>query len=199
MNILLLLVIIVIYIFVVRCDSVEGLKINNNIRFKDSDKMYIPYAPKNKKLASDYYILPRKSYRKTDRFLDTLIRTDPNYYDYLFDFPLDDPNITDINKLDSYKSFLSQFQDIVLHNESDEIYDDNASLSKYMVYNPLSPDYYIGMEFDIIPNDSNVKKFKNTCEYVKCPFGKKIINSKRNYKIFDIDSKATERFCCGNI
>ena len=199
MNILLLLVIIVIYLYMNQCNKVEGLKINNNFRFKESDKMFIPYAPNNMKLASDYYMLPRKSYKKTGGFLDTIIRIDPNYYDYLFDFPLDDPNITDINKIGSYKSFLSQFQDIVLHNESDELYDDNASLGKYMVYNPLSPDYYIGMEIDIIPNDSNIKKFKNTCEYVKCPYGKKIINSKRNSRIFNIDSKETERFCCGNL
>ena len=199
MNILLLLVIIAIYLYLVSCDRIEGFKINNNFRFKDSDKMFIPYAPKNMKLASDFYMLPRKSYKKTGGLLDSLIRMDLNYYDYLYDFPLDDPNITDANKPDSYKSYLSHFQDIVLHNESDELYKDNKKLDKHMVYNPLSSDYYIDMEFDIIPIDSNIKKFKNTCEYVKCPYGKKIINSKRNSRIFNIESKETERFCCGNL
>ena len=181
MNILLLLVIIAIYLYVVSCDRIEGLKINNNFRFKESDKMFIPYAPKNMKLASDFYMLPRKSYKKTGGLLDSLIRIDPNYYDYLFDFSLDDPNITDTIKPDSYKSYLSHFQDIVLHNESDELYDDNKNLDKHMVYNPLNSDFYIDMEFDIIPNDSNVKKFKNTCEYVKCPYGKKIIKFKKKF------------------
>lgn len=199
MNILLVLIILVIFLYINRCDNIEGLKINNNFRFKESDKMFIPYAPHNMKLASDYYMLPRKHYRKTGGFIDSIIRINPNYYDYLFDFPLDDPNIKDVNKPDSYKSYLSQFQDIVLHNESNDKYENNKKLNKYMIYDPLSPKYYIGMEFDIIPDDNNIKKFKNTCEYVKCPFGKKIINSKRNYKIFDIDSKDTERFCCGNI
>jgi hypothetical protein len=201
MNVLLLvIIIIIIIIYNSTCKNVEyftNIK-EEDIRFKESDKLFIPYSSgHSRSLATDYYMMPRKIYSKSDGLIDSILRLDPKYNDYIYDFPYDEPNISQKYKRDSNVTYLSQFQDIILDNERPK-YKSNKILDKYMVIDPLNSEYEIDMENDVIPTNYDIPRyFKDTCEYVECPYGKKIINSKRNNKIFNIESKDSEEMCCG--
>lgn len=154
-NIVILLILFTYWcIMNISCDNIEPMIINNDNSFKESDKKFIPYASKGYKLSNNYYSIPNKCYKKTGGLLDTLIREDPNYSNYLKDFPYDDPNIENDYKLESKETFLSQFQDIVLDEHGDKMnkkkYKLNNKKDELMIYDPLDSTYYIDMELDII-------------------------------------------------
>ena len=156
MNNIIVLLILFIYWCIINppCNNIEGLIINNDNNFKESDKKFIPYTSKGYKIANDYYTIPNKCHKRTGGLLDTLIREDPKYNNYLKDFPYDDPNIDNNYKLESKKTFLSQFQDIILHDEGEKKkkkkYKFNNKKDNLMIYDPLDTQYYIDMDIDII-------------------------------------------------
>jgi len=171
-----------------------------NTGYNKSDLKFVPASEKDTPpLFNNYYITPNKYLPSTDGFLDTLYRTDPNYYNYVFDFPMDEPRIENKYKRDFNKSYLSMFRNIPLDGENvDAIYEENKLKDIAYVFDPLSTTRDVDTQ-DKIMNEILPRRYKNTCSSVKCPLGKKVYNKKRNDIFFSKNKNNIdiEKMCCG--
>jgi hypothetical protein len=178
--------------------SIEPFKLYRNTGYNKSDLKFVPASEKDTPpLFNNYYITPNKYLPSTDGFLDTLYRTDPNYYNYVFDFPMDEPRIENKYKRDFNKSYLSMFRNIPLDGENvDAIYEENKLKDIAYVFDPLSTTRDVDTP-DKIMNEILPRRYKNTCSSVKCPLGKKVDNKKRNDILFSKNNIDIEKMCCG--
>ena len=194
--------IIIILIFIILLNNtcgekIEYFKLYNDISFIESDLKYIPSSDTTSTLANNYYIRPNKYLPSTDGFLDSLYRMDPNYYNYMYDFPVENPDVPYKYLKDYNKKYNSMFRKIPTHDTSlEDIYNDNKLKDKYYANDPLSSLYKIGSKHKII-TETLPRKHRNVCGEVTCPIDKKIINTKRNYKVFSTNQKDIEKLCCG--
>ena len=179
-------------------DSLEPFKLYKNTGYNKSDLKFIPATEKDTPpLFNNYYITPNKYLPSTDGFLDSLYRTDSNYNNYLFDFPMDETRIENKYKRDFNKSYLSMFRNIPLHDENvDAIYKENKLKDIAQVFDPSSTIRDIDTP-DKIMNEISPRRYKNTCDSVKCPLGKKVNNKKRNVILFNNNNIDIEKMCCG--
>tara|TARA_Y100001958_G_scaffold22197_1_gene13541 strand:+ start:5192 stop:5809 length:618 start_codon:yes stop_codon:yes gene_type:complete len=199
------LIIIILFLFLLsstNCDKIEGFKKVKEIDviFNDNDFQYIPISTKQSfPMINDYYVRPNKYLGETRGFINTILRSDKDYFDKYFTLPMDEPNSTRNKKRDSIKTYLSQFLFDSPLDEEDlrEIYIQNDINDKYMINDPFDKYHKVGKtESLIITDDIDTTKVK-TCYDVKCPVGKKKYSHKLNYPIFMDNNKQTNDLCCG--
>ena len=199
------LIIIILFLFLLsttNCDKIEGFKRvkDKDVIFNDNDFQYIPISTKQSfPMINDYYVRPNKYLGETKGFINTILRSDKNYFDKYFTLPMDEPNSSRNKKRDSIKTYLSQFQlDIPLDEEDlREIYIQNDINDKYMINDPFDKYHKVGKTNSLIITDDIDTSKLDTCYNVLCPVGKKKYSHKLNYPIIIGNKKQTEDICCG--
>ena len=92
------LIIIILFLFLlssINCDKIEGFKRvkDKDVIFNDNDFQYIPISTKQSfPMINDYYVRPNKYLGETKGFINTILRSDKNYFDKYFTLPMDEPN-----------------------------------------------------------------------------------------------------------
>ena len=197
-----IIIILILFLLSTTCDKIEGFKRvkEKDIIFNDNDFQYIPISTEQSfPMLNDYYVRPNKYLVETRGFINTILRSNKNYFDKYFTLPMDEPNSSRKDKRKSIKKYSSQFQlDIPLDEENiQEIYNQNDINDKYMINDPYDIYHKVGKTNSLIITDDIDTSKLDTCDNVVCPVGKKKLSYKLNYPIIFGNERQTTDICCG--